>query len=64
MSQLSYDVDPKQMFEKYYWVTGTSKVAQNHAKKFKSYIERFSKIKIQSILEIASNDGTFLKNSK
>ena len=61
LSQLSYDVDPKQMFEKYYWVTGTSKVAQNHAKKFKSYIERFSKIKIQSILEIASNDGTFLK---
>lgn len=61
LSQLSYDVDPREMFEKYYWVTGTSKVAQNHAKNFKSYIERFSKIKIKSILEIASNDGTFLK---
>ncbi len=64
LSQLSYDVNPKEMFEKYYWVTGTSKVAQNHAKKFKSYIDKLSKIKIKSVLEIASNDGTFLKRFK
>ena len=61
LSQLSHNVDPKIMFEKYFWVTGTSKVAQLHAKKFKNYIDKFSKIKINKILEIASNDGTFLK---
>ena len=61
LSQLSHNVNPKVMFEKYFWVTGTSKVAQQHAKKFKNYIDKFSKIKINKILEIASNDGTFLK---
>ena len=61
LSQLSHNVNPKIMFEKYFWVTGTSKVAQQHAKKFKDHIDKFSKIKIKKILEIASNDGTFLK---
>lgn len=59
-AQLSVSLDPKFLFNNYYWVTGTSKTAKDHAKKFykltKKYINKNSKV-----LEIASNDGTFLR---
>lgn len=63
-TQLSCDVNPKIMFEKYFWVTGTSKVAKQHAKDFYKFIKKNSKIRIKNVLEIASNDGTFLKEFK
>ena len=57
--QLNSTVDPKALFSKYLWVTGTSN-------KIKQYREYFTK-KVMSynsgknVLEIASNDGFFKK---
>lgn len=63
-AQLSHNVDPGVMFKKYVWVTGTSDGAQKHSKVFYNYINNNSKYKIKRVLEIASNDGTFLKRFK
>ena len=57
--QLSNSLDPKFLFKKYLWVTGTSEAAQNHANKFYKLASRYLSKK-SNILEIASNDGTFL----
>jgi SAM-dependent methyltransferase len=63
--QLTHIANPKKMFENYLYVSGTSRVTRNH---FKSYSENLKKIfkknKKIKILDIASNDGTFLKNFK
>jgi len=61
--QLGEDVDPGYLFSQYLWVTGTSKTAENYSYKFAT--EALAKIENQSIknpyvVEIASNDGTFL----
>lgn len=51
------------LFNKYFWVTGTSIAAQKYAKVFYKKVSK--KIKPKSkVLEIASNDGTFLKEFK
>jgi len=62
--QLGEDVDPGYLFSEYLWVTGTSKTAENYSYKFAN--QALAKIESQSIknpyvVEIASNDGTFLK---
>ncbi|TSC96840.1 MAG: putative SnoG [Parcubacteria group bacterium Athens0714_26] len=61
--QLNHTVDPKELFSNYVWVTGTSKTAKEYAKIF--YNEMVSRFKSNDaenyVLEIASNDGTFLK---
>jgi SAM-dependent methyltransferase len=62
--QISATVDPKFLFEQYVWVSGTSKVAKEYANKFSSRLIRRFKKKGPSVLEIASNDGTFLKPFK
>ena len=62
--QLSHNVNPDVMFNKYVWVTGTSKGAKQHAQNFYNFIEKNKKNKIKSVLEIASNDGTFLSKFK
>ena len=59
--QLSHIVKAKRMFDKYLYLTNTSKQNRDH---FKEYAEQVknkfrSKSKV-SILDIASNDGTFL----
>src|SRR3989344_911039 len=60
--QLNYTVDPKKLFSTYVWVTGTSKTANEFADKFcDELISRASDFKKGYILELASNDGTFLK---
>lgn len=60
--QLDYTVDPKKLFTNYIWVTGTSKTANEFANKFyEELISRAPDVKRGYILEIASNDGTFLK---
>ena len=59
--QLSINVNPTLMFDNYYWVTGTSSIAQEHC----SYLaqEIVSRVTTSgSILEIGSNDGTLLKS--
>lgn len=60
--QLEFTVDPKILFSNYVWVTGTSKVAQDFSKQFYGeLVSRAENSKSGYILEIASNDGTFLK---
>lgn len=58
--QLTETVLPEVLFRKYVWVTGTSGVAQKYSRLF---CERVSKRAGQGprfVIEVASNDGTFL----
>ena len=60
--QIYKNIDPKIMFNNYVWVTGTSKSTLNYLEKLSTFIQRKLILKKNSnILEIASNDGTFLK---
>ena len=61
--QLTEFPSKKFLFNKYFWVTGTSKGAQNFAKIFYKKLSKFLEVK-SNIFEIASNDGTFLKEFK
>lgn len=59
--QLNHTPDPKELFSNYVWVTATSSTARKHAQVF--YKEITSRLKNNQkgyILEVASNDGTFL----
>jgi len=58
--QLNQTIDPKELFSDYVWVTATSKVANDYAETF--YQEMIKRSENRGFaLEIASNDGTFLK---
>lgn len=59
-SQLSISLDPKYLFKKYFWVTSTSSAAKKHSSFFYKKISKYLKKK-SNIIEIASNDGTFLE---
>ena len=60
--QLNYTVDPKILFSKYFWLTGTSQAANDFSLDFcNKLISKTSNPKKGYVLEIASNDGTFLK---
>lgn len=59
--QLNHTADPKELFSNYVWVTATSATAREYAQVF--YDKTLSKIEKGTdgyILELASNDGTFL----
>lgn len=58
--QLSINVNPKLMFQDYFWVTGTTATAREHCRGLASEILGMSSPN-PSILEIGSNDGTLLK---
>jgi ubiquinone/menaquinone biosynthesis C-methylase UbiE len=58
-AQLSLALNPKLLFKKYFWVTSTSSTARNYSKFFYKNVSRYIKKK-SKIIEIASNDGTFL----
>jgi SAM-dependent methyltransferase len=58
--QLSINVNPKLMFQDYFWVTGTTATAREHCSRLASEISKISSTN-PSILEIGSNDGTLLK---
>ena len=62
--QLKHIVDEKELFSNYFWVTGTSNTAINHSNFF--FNEAINKLDLNRshVLEIASNDGTFLKPFK
>lgn len=62
--QLGHVVDEKLLFSNYYWVTSTSLTAIKHSKLFYDELIKRIKIKKLNVLEIASNDGTFLKPFK
>ena len=59
--QLGESIEPEYLFGEYLWVTGTSSTAEKHSHEFaKNAMFRCEK-KQPSVIEIASNDGTFLK---
>jgi SAM-dependent methyltransferase len=59
--QLTETVKPEHLFKHYVWVTGTSATAKEYAALF--YREAYERIGNNSsfVVEVASNDGTFLK---
>ncbi len=59
-AQLSCDVDKKKLFSKYFWVTSTSTAAKKFSKLFFNLSKKFLRPN-SFIIEIASNDGLFLK---
>jgi hypothetical protein len=58
--QIKETINPKILFEKYFWQTATSFAAKKFSKIFCKKILSYLKCKKPFILEIASNDGTFL----
>lgn len=59
--QLNHTADPKELFSNYVWVTSTSSITRGYAEVFfEDTIGRIKNSKKDYILEIASNDGTFL----
>jgi hypothetical protein len=59
--QLDYTVDPEKLFSEYVWVTATSQTARDFSETFyKELVLRAKPGKEGYVLEIASNDGTFL----
>lgn len=60
--QLSATVDPAYLFTHYVWVTGTSRTAHEYSKSFSSNVLKRSDIQDPFVVEMASNDGTFLKD--
>ena len=60
--QLTKIVNPKILFDKYVWVTGTSHTTKRYLLNLSNYISnKFNKDKNLRVLEVASNDGSFLK---
>ena len=59
--QLSHIVKAKRMFDNYLYLTNTSKQNRDHFKEYADQIKKKNQSKSKvSILDIASNDGTFL----
>ena len=61
--QLNHTADPKVLFSHYVWVTSSSATAKDYAETFFEYVlQHVNNLNSGStVLEIASNDGTFLK---
>ena len=59
--QLLETVNPEQLFSKYVWLTQTAKTAVDYAETFAERLEKVFLGRTCSILEVGSNDGTFLK---
>ncbi len=61
--QLRHTADPKVLFPHYVWVTGTSSTAREQAYLFRdNALERMAPdSKKNYVLEVASNDGTYLQ---
>jgi SAM-dependent methyltransferase len=62
--QLDYTAAPEELFSNYFWVTSTSSTAREYAKQFYEGVKTYIKEDRRYVLEIASNDGTFLKEFK
>ena len=58
--QLSINVDPKILFNSYFWVTGTSNFTKAYCADLARNILSRTKISKPKILEVGSNDGTLL----
>ncbi|MFW9996697.1 MAG: class I SAM-dependent methyltransferase [Candidatus Odinarchaeota archaeon] len=60
--QLNHTANPEKLFSEYVWVSSTSRTAREFSNEF--YLEimkRVGQLENNYVLEIASNDGTFLK---
>ena len=63
--QLNNHPIPDQMFNKNYpFFTGSSKEMINHFKKYAGWIKSNFGKNLKNLIEIGSNDGTFLSNFK
>lgn len=59
--QLTHTADPKDLFSNYVWITSTSKTAREYSKiLYNEIISRTENLDKSYVLEVASNDGTFL----
>jgi SAM-dependent methyltransferase len=58
--QLSVNVNPKLMFQNYFWVTGTTETAREHCHRLAVELSKYLEDG-QIVLEIGSNDGTLLR---
>jgi len=61
--QLGEDVDPEYLFENYLWITGTSDTANQYSHSFVEKALSYSNKDNSElfVVEVASNDGTFLE---
>ena len=60
--QLNETIDKEILFNHYVWVTGTSAIARNYADFFTKRVIEIADLDNEDlVVEIASNDGTFLK---
>lgn len=59
--QLTETVSPEYLFNNYVWVTGTSQGAQDYSHSFCGHLASRSRQGRLFVLEVASNDGTFLR---
>ncbi len=62
--QLTATVDPKYLFSKYVWVTATSKTAREYSEYYASEVLKRLSVGNPFVVEVASNDGTFLSKFK
>ena len=59
--QLGESVNPEYLFGKYLWVTGTSRTASEYSQVFAKRALKKTESANPFVVEVASNDGTFLK---
>ena len=62
--QLTATVAPDYLFSQYVWVTATSATARMYSETFQIEVLTRSKLSSPFVVEVASNDGTFLKQFK
>lgn len=63
-AQLQDNIAPEALFKDYVWVTGTSYVANQYRAVFANNVIAKSLLDNPYIIEVASNDGTFLQTFK
>ncbi|SVB78206.1 uncharacterized protein METZ01_LOCUS231060, partial [marine metagenome] len=62
--QLTATVDPAELFRHYIWVTGTARTTRAYSTEFRDRIIGIAEAAgadLPTIVEVASNDGTFLR---
>lgn len=62
--QLTATVDPAYLFSQYVWVTATSATARSYSEIYCAEVLNRTAVKSPFVVEVASNDGTFLKQFK
>ena len=64
VTQIAETVSPALMFREYQWKSGTGQATRNFASRLPNLLEKKLDLNSYSLLEIASNDGTFLEAFK